>query len=196
MGRAIEGSTTAFPVRGLLEFLGTTGRTGRLLIDAAPQVGLVALRQGRLVAAGLGAGGGTPSLLTPTGVDDLGELLVDLVSLPAARFAFHPDGVDGEVDGFAVTDALAAAGLDSPDRDAADDAAAADSAVRLAEEPAFGAVTVAPELWEVLARVGDGTSPQDLAAQLGLGLSTVRRRLAGLHQLGLIEPGVAATAGA
>ncbi len=187
----INGSTATFPVRGLLEFLATTGRTGRLVLQADPQLGLLALRSGRLVAAGLGAADELPLLVTPSDVSALGDLLVDLVSLPGGRFSFHPDGVDGADDGFDVFEALTIA---REVEDADVDAFPPDTPLRLVVEPRFGTATVPPDLWEVLARLGDGTTLEAVADELGLGHAAVRRRVDGLVRLGLAEIAVPTTA--
>ena len=173
---AIQGSTRVFPLRGLLEFLGTTGRTGRLVIQAPPQVGLVAVRAGRLVAVGVGRGDELPPLVTPADTTTLGEILIELVRLPPGRFAFHPDGVTGSVDGFAVPEALAVAAVLEQ---AADDGTGLPPTCHLAlnAEPAFDRVTITEELWELLTAVGDGTTVAAAVATLGVGLATVRRRV-------------------
>lgn len=189
---AIHGSTKAFPVHGLLEFLAATGRTGRLVVSADPRTALVALRGGRLVAAALGGADQTPDLVTPADLDAAGELLADLVSLPGGRFSFHPDGVDGADAGFDVVEALAVARvLDDIDGDGFP----ADLLLRLAPEPLFTTITVPEDQWEVLARLGDGTTIDDLAIELGLGRATVRRRAEGLVRLGLAEPVASGVAG-
>lgn len=187
----IQGSTTAFPIRGLLEFLHATGRTGRFVVHAQRHMGIVAVRQGRLVAAGIGDGVDLPALTTPGDLDVVGALLADLVDLPGGRFSFHPDGVDGPDGGFDLLQALAAADAMG---DGVDGAIPADAPLTLVPEPAFAAVTVPVDQWEVLARLGDGATVASLAAELGLGRATVRRRLEGLVHLGLAE--VAAVAAA
>lgn len=189
----IQGSTSAFGVRGLLEFFHTTGRTGRFVVHAGPRMAIVALRGGRLVAAGVGEGADLPPLTTPGDRSVVHELVADLVALPSGRFSFHPDGVDGPDGGFDLLEALA--GADDLD-DAAElvgDGLRADTPVRLVADPRFGTVTVAVDQWEVLARVGDGATLASLAADLGLGRATVRRRLEGLVHLGLAEVAAAAT---
>lgn len=181
---AIHGSTTAFPVRGLLEFVAATRRTGRLVLHTEPRTGLVAFRAGRLVAAALGGTDETPTLVTPTDLTTVGELLADLVSLPGGRFAFHPDGVEGDDTGFDLLDALAVA---RALEDADGDGLASDVPLRLTSEPTFTAVTVPEDQWEVLARLGEGATIDELAEELGLGRATVRRRAEGLLRLGLAE---------
>jgi DNA-binding transcriptional ArsR family regulator len=182
---AIQGSTETFPVRGLLAFLGDTSRTGRLVVQAKPQVGLVALREGRVVAAGIGPGDAPPPVLTAPDVDALGDLLLELVTLPGGRFAFHPDGVSGTAVGFEVAAVLAA--VDERLGGLGDelDPAHADL-VQLEREPAFDAVTVTDEHWELLIAIGDGASVADLSARTGLGQPAVRRRLSALTGLGLV----------
>ena len=183
---AIQGSTDAFPLRGLLSFLGETGRTGRLVVQAKPQVGLLALRDGRVVAAGLGRGDAPPSVLTAPDAAALGEVVVELVTLPAGRFAFHPDGVSGTATGFAIDAVLEV--VDRLEVDYGDASpVTAETRITLRVEPAFESVTVTDEHWEVLTEVGDGTSVAELAERVGLGLPGIRRRIEGLMRLGLAE---------
>lgn len=183
---AIQGSTDAFPLRGLLSFLGETGRTGRLVVQAKPQVGLLALRDGRVVAAGLGRGEAPPSVLTAPDAAALGEVVVELVTLPAGRFAFHPDGVSGTATGFAIDAVLEV--VDRLEVDYGDASPVkAETRIALRVDPAFEAVTVTDEHWEVLTEVGDGASVAELAGRVGLGLPGIRRRIDGLVRLGLAE---------
>lgn len=186
---AIQGSTEAFPLRGLLTFLGETGRTGRLVVQAKPQVGLLALRDGRVVAAGLGKGDAPPSVLTAPDAAALGEVVVELVTLPAGRFAFHPDGVGGTATGFAIESVLEV--VDRLEVDFGDaSAVTTETRVALCAEPGFEAVTVTDEHWEVLTEVGDGASVAELVERVGLGLPGIRRRIDGLVRLGLASTDV------
>ena len=187
---AIQGSTATFPLRGLLSFLGETGRTGRLVVQAKPQVGLLALRDGRVVAAGLGRGEAPPAVLTAPDAASLGEVLIELVTLPAGRFAFHPDGVSGTATGYPIEHVL-----DVVDRLAVElgdgSRLTPDTRVTLHDEPDFDAVTVTDEHWEVLTAVYDGATVGELAGRVGLGLPGVRRRVATLVRLGLAHAEVA-----
>ena len=191
----VQGSIDTFPVRGLLEFLALTGRTGRLVVHAEPSVGLVALREGRVVGAGVGADATMPALAASPSVTSLGDVLVDVVTWPRGRFAFHPDGVGGTARGFEVS-----ATLDAIDElltlHGEASALAATHVVRLNDEPGFRQVHVHDEHWQVITAVGDGASVAELATALALGLPAVRRRVAELVEMGLatVAPGLASAA--
>ena len=149
----VQGSIDTFPVRGLLEFLALTERTGRLVVHAEPCLGLVALREGRLVGAGVGADASMPALAASPSVTSLGDVLADVVTWPSGRFAFHPDGVGGNARGFEVGETLAA--IDELLRRHGDDSElTTEHVVQLNEEPGFRRVHLDHEHWQIISAVG------------------------------------------
>lgn len=191
----VQGSIDTFPVRGLLEFLARTERTGRLVVHAEPCLGLVALREGRLVGAGVGADASMPTLAASPSVTSLGDVLADVVTWPSGRFAFHPDGVGGNARGFEVGETLAAVD-ELLSRHGDDSDLTIEHVVQLNEEPGFRRVHLDHEHWQIVSAVGDGATVAALAHAVGLGLPAVRRRVAELVGLGLatVRPSLASAA--
>lgn len=181
----VQGSIDTFPVRGLLEFLALTERTGRLVVHAQPSVGLVALREGRVIGVGVAPDESMPELGAAPSITSLGDVLADVVAWSTGRFAFHPDGVGGSARGYDVADALAAVD-DLLAQHGGDTGLGATHRVRLNDEPGFRRVHLDDEHWQVISCVGDGVTVAQIAHALGLGLPAVRRRVAELVAMELV----------
>ena len=184
----ILGSTDAFPLRALLEFLSGARRTGRLVVQTNGHTALFALRDGHAVAAGVAAGVDTPGVA----LADDPRLLADIVSaveaLGPGQFAFHAGGIGGTATGFDVAIVLALVdggrGVDaSPTAHAL---AHADRWVSLASQGAATPQPIDEADWAVLRAVGDGVEVGVLAGRLGTTVSAMANRLAVLVGRGLV----------
>ena len=185
---AIQGATDAFGVRSLLEFLAATSRTGRLVVHAGTSVGLVAVREGNIVAGGVAAGPIPPNIQAAPSSAAMADVLFDLAASGPGRFAFHEGGVGGTATGFAINDVLWALDVKLGERPVVDDLVSRpDRVVVLEHEVSFRKLRIDEEQWQMLVAVGSGATLSQLAVRLGVGTYSIGRRLVDLVHIGLIR---------
>ena len=184
----ILGSTDAFALRALLEFLSGAGRTGRLVVQTHGHTALFALRDGNVVAAGVTAGADTPGVALADDPRPLADTVNAVEALGAGQFAFHAGGIGGNAVGFDIPTVLAL--VDQGRGVAAAQVtlpfAQADRWVSLASDAAVEAQPIDELDWAVLRAVGDGVGVGVLAGRLGTTIAAVANRLASLFGRGLV----------
>jgi len=185
---AIQGATDAFGVRSLLEFLAATSRTGRLVVHAGTSVGLVAVREGNIVAGGVAAGAIPPNIQAAPSAPAMADVLFDLAASGPGRFAFHEGGVGGTATGFAINEVLRALDVKLGERPVVDDLVARpDRVVVLEHEVSFRKLRIDEEQWQLVVAIGSGATLSQLAVRLGVGTYSIGRRLVDLVHIGLVR---------
>ena len=184
----ILGSTDAFALRALLEFLSGAGRTGRLVVQTHGHTALFALRDGNMVAAGVAAGADTPGVALADDPRPLADTVNAVEALGPGQFTFHAGGIGGNATGFDIATVLALvdAGRGVAAAEAALSFAQADRRVSLANDTAVHAQPIDGRDWSVLRAVGDGIEVGVLAGRLGTTVAATANRLASLFGRGLV----------
>jgi len=175
---ALSGTLETFSLPDVLRLLASTKKTGLLALDGDRGTGRVWVDGGEIVAADA----------ERAVVDDVDAVLFELLRFGDAAFEFDaaavaPDtGTRREVE-----DALdvATARLEEW-RDIESVVPSLDVRVRMVPE-LDAEVTLGPEVWRVVARVGTGASGHDVARHLGEGEYEVCRVLRDLVEDGLVE---------
>jgi hypothetical protein len=168
--------------------LAATSRTGRLVVHAGTSVGLVAVREGNIVAGGVASGAIPPNIQAAPSSAAMADVLFDLAASGPGRFAFHEGGVGGTATGFAINDVLRALDVKLGERPVVDDLVSRpDRVVVLEHEVSFRKLRIDEGQWQMLVAVGSGATLSQLAVRLGVGTYSIGRRLVDLVQIGLIR---------
>jgi hypothetical protein len=183
---ALQGTIDSFALADVMRLLGSSSKTGRLIVNGDRGTADLWFASGALV------GGGSSS---QEEVDDVAEVVFDILRYRSGSFVFEADATPG---------ATHPAHGEPADVDAvigqAEDALAEWSEI-VAVVPSLDSwLTLAPELlhpevvvdqacWTAIVTVGGGTTVRDMGAQLGLGELPSSRLVRALVQAGFVEVG-------